>query len=99
MSAISEHLHELMAQSLVAWRLIGSVHGMNDGAIVVSCQGHNICIEQAAPDSPFRWIVIVNSRRRAAVSVVAVLRQVRTVLDPGYETMRARIAPHPLVPM
>jgi hypothetical protein len=98
MAAISQHLHELMAQSLVAWRLIGSVHGMNDGAIVVSCQGHNIRIEQAPPDSPFRWIVIADSRRRPAVSVVAVLRQVRTVLDPGYETVRARIAPYPLVP-
>jgi hypothetical protein len=99
MSAASDHLHTLMTQSLVAWRLIGTVHGTSDGAILVSCQTHNIRIEPAPPDLPFRWIVIVDNRRRAAISLVAVLRQVRAVLDPGYATMRARIAPFPLVPM
>ena len=99
MSAASEHLYELMTQSLVAWRLIGTVHGTSDGAILVSCQTHNIRIEPAPPDLPFRWIVIVDNRRRAAISLVAVLRQVRAALDPGYATMRARIAPFPLVPM
>jgi hypothetical protein len=98
MSAASEHLHALMTQSLLAWRLIGSVHGTHDGAIVVSCQGRNIRIERAPPDLPFRWFVTVDGRRRAALSLVAVLRQVRAALDPGYATMRARIAPFPLVP-
>jgi len=93
-----EHLHALMTQSLVAWRLIGSVHGTNDGAILVSCQNHNIRIEPALPDLPFRWIVTVDGRTRPAISLVAVLRQVRMALDPGYATMRARIAPFPLVP-
>ena len=99
MSATSAHLHALMTQSLVAWRLTGTVHGTNDGAILVSCQGRTIRIEQAPPDLPFRWIVIVDDRRRAAISLVAVLRQVRAALDPGYATMRARIASFPLVPM
>ena len=99
MSAASEHLYELMTQSLLAWRLIGTVHGTSDGAILVSCRTRNIRIEPAPPGLPFRWIVIVDDRRRAAISLVAVLRQVRAVLDPGYATMRARIAPFPLVPM
>jgi hypothetical protein len=99
MPAVSEHLHALMTQSLVAWRLIGTVHGTSDGAILVSCQNHNIRIEPAPPDLPFRWIVIVDNRRRAAISLVAVLRQVRAALDPGYATKRVRIAPFPLVPM
>jgi hypothetical protein len=99
MSAASDHLHTLMTQSLLAWRLIGTVHGTSDGAILVSCQTHNIRIEPAPPGLPFRWIVIVDDRRRAAISLVAVLRQVRAALDPGYATMRARIAPFPLVPM
>jgi hypothetical protein len=99
MSAASDHLYELMTQSLVAWRLIGTVHGTSDGAILVSCKEHNIRIEPAPPGLPFRWIVIVDNRRRAAISLVAVLRQVRAALDPGYATMRARIAPFPLVPM
>ena len=98
MSAASDHLYELMTQSLVAWRLIGTVHGTSDGAILVSCKEHNIRIEPAPPGLPFRWIVIVDNRRRAAISLVAVLRQVRAALDPGYATMRARIAPFPLVP-
>ena len=98
MPAISGHLHGLLSQSLVAWGLIGSVHNTSDGAILVSCRERNIRIDPGPPDSPFRWIVIVDSRRRAATSLVAVLRQVRAALDPGYATMRARIAPFPLVP-
>jgi hypothetical protein len=98
MLAASDHLHALMTQSLLAWRLTGRVHDTRDGAILVSCHEHNIRIEPAPPDLPFRWIVIVNNRRRAAISLVAVLRQVRAALDPGYATMRARIAPLPLVP-
>jgi len=99
MSAASEHLHVLMTQSLVAWRLMGSVHGTGDGAILISCRKHNIRIEPAPPDLPFRWIVTVDGRTRPAISLVAVLRRVRAALDPGYATMRARIAPFPLVPM
>jgi hypothetical protein len=99
MSAALEHVHELMTQSLVAWRLTGSVRRTSDGAILVSCREHDIRIERAPPDLPFRWIVIVDGRRRVATSLVGVLRQVRAALDPGYAIMRARIAPFPLVPM
>jgi CTP:molybdopterin cytidylyltransferase MocA len=98
MAAVSEHLHELMTQSLVAWRLTGSVRAMSDGAILVTCEEHNIRIEPAPSDLPFRWIVIVDDRRRAAISLVAVLRMVRAALDPGYAALPARIAPFPLVP-
>jgi hypothetical protein len=87
-----------MTQSLLAWRLTGTVHHTSDGAILISCREHNIRIEPASPDLPFRWIVIVDDRRRPAISLVAVLRQLRAALDPGYATMRARIAPVPLVP-
>jgi len=98
MPAVSQHLHELMAQSLVAWRLTGSIRATGDGAILVTCQEHNIRIEPAPSDLPFRWIVIVDNRRRAAISLVAVLRMVRAALDPGYAALRARITPFPLVP-
>jgi hypothetical protein len=97
MSTALEHLHELMTQSLVAWRLTGNVHNASDGGILISCREHSIRIEPASPDLPFRWIVIVDDRRRAAISLVAVLRQVRAVLDPGYATTRVRIARAPLV--
>jgi hypothetical protein len=99
MSTAVEHLHELMTQSLVAWRLTGSVHNSSDGGVLISCRQHSIRIEPASPDLPFRWFVTVDNRRRGAISLVTVLRQVRAVLDPGYATMRARMAPFPLVSM
>jgi hypothetical protein len=99
MSATLEHLHELMTQSLLAWRLVGSIHGTSDGAILISCQEHNIRIEPTVSDLPFRWTVIIDNRSRRAISLVAVLRQVRATLDPGYPTTRALIAPFPLVPI
>jgi hypothetical protein len=98
MSAPAHHLAELMTQSLVAWRLSGNVHVASDGAILVSSEAHEIRIEPALPDLPFRWMVIINNRKRGAVSVVAVLRQVRSVLEPGYAILRARVAAFPLVP-
>jgi len=98
MPASLDHIRELMAQSLVAWRLIGDVRRTSDGAILVSCNTYEICIRPAPPDLPFRWMVIVGDRRREAVSLVAVLRQVRAMLDPGYATMRVRVAAFPLVP-
>jgi hypothetical protein len=94
----ADHVRELMKQSLVAWRLTGSVRGTTDGAILMSCDEHEIRIERAQPDSPFRWMVTIDKRRRGAISLVAVLRQVRAALDPGYATMRVRVAAFPLVP-
>ena len=46
----------------------------------------------------FRWMVTVDGRKRGAISLVAVLRQVREALDPGYAANRVRIAVAPLVP-
>jgi len=97
-TAPTDLLGELMTQSLVAWRLSGGVRRSGDGAILVTCNKHEICIEPAPPDSPFRWSVIDGDRRRGAISLVAVLRQVRATLDPGYAAMRVRIATFPLVP-
>ena len=59
--------------------------------------GYIIRIGRAPTDLPFRWHVTVDDRKRAALSLVAVLRQVREALDPGYATLRPRIAPVPLV--
>jgi hypothetical protein len=47
---------------------------------------------------PFRWLVTTDGRERPAISIVAVLRQVRDVLDPGYAMRRVRIGAFPLVP-
>ena len=98
MSAPAERMRELMEQSLRFWRMTGCVHLGCDGAVLLSCGAHAIRIEPAAPNLPFLWMVAIGDRRRGAVSTVAVLRQVRTALDPGYATLRARIAVAPLVP-
>jgi hypothetical protein len=96
-SAHSDHMGELMTQSLVAWRLTGSVRRTSDGTVLVSCDKHEIRIQQAQPGLPFRWMVFIGDRKRGAISLLAVLRQVRAVLDPGYATMRVRVTAFPLV--
>jgi hypothetical protein len=89
---------ELLAQSLVAWGLIGSVRSECDGVILVSCNATEIGIEPSPAGLPFRWMVTVNGRKRGAISLVAVLRQVRGALDPGYAMNQVRLAAFPLVP-
>ena len=90
-------MRELMEQSLGAWRLNGRICIGHDGAIIVACGTHEISIETAPPDSPFRWMVTIGNRTRGAISVVGVMRQVRAALDPGYAAMRPLIATFPLV--
>jgi hypothetical protein len=89
---------DLLAQSLLAWRLIGSVRSESDGMILVSCNTTEIRIEPSPPGLPFRWMVTVNGRKRGAISLVAVLRQVRAALDPGYANYRVQVAAFPVVP-
>lgn len=99
MSAVPSDLaRELLAQSVAAWRVAGSVARAGDGALVIDGNGKDIRIERAPPHSMFRWTVTVDGRKRAAISLVAVLRQVREALDPGYAANRVRIAVAPLVP-
>ena len=95
--ALDEALRELLAQSLAAWRLTGNVEGVNDDAIRILCNGIAIRVERAPPAVPFRWMVTIDGRRRGAVSIPAVLRQVRSALDPGYARDKVRVAVTPLV--
>jgi hypothetical protein len=94
----SDLARELLAQSVAAWRVAGSVARAGDGALVIDGNGKGIRVERAPPHSMFRWTVTVDGRKRAAISLVAVLRQVREALDPGYTANRVRIAAAPLVP-
>jgi hypothetical protein len=89
---------ELLAQSLVAWRVAGGVERASDGALVIGGNRKNIRIERAPRHLMFRWMVTIDGRKRGAISLVAVLRQVREALDPGYAANRVRIAVAPLVP-
>ena len=99
MSAARNDLaRELLAQSLAAWRVAGGVGRASDGALVIGGTRKDIRIDRA-PHSMFRWTVTVDGRKRGAISLVAVLRQVREALDPGYAANRLRIAAAPLVPL
>ena len=91
-------VRELLAQSLVAWRVAGSVERASNGALVIGGNCKDIRIDRAPPHVMFRWMVTVDVRKRGAISLVAVLRQVREALDPGYTANRVRIAIAPLVP-
>jgi hypothetical protein len=96
--ALKDTACELLAESLVAWRLIGSVRRADDGLILISCNAIDISVVPAPPNGPFRWMVTVAGRERPAISLTAVLRQVREALDPGYRRNKVRVAVTPLVP-
>jgi hypothetical protein len=91
-------LCELLAQSLPAWRINGEARREGDDTILVRGERREILVKPAPPGLPFRWLVTVDDRERPAISIVAVLRQVREALDPGYATQRVRVAAFPLVP-
>ena len=78
--------------------MAGSVERASDGAARDRRDCKDIRIERAPPHLMFRWMVTVDGRKRGAISLVAVLRQVREALDPGYAANRVRIAVAPLVP-
>jgi len=89
---------ELVAASLAAWRVDG-VARRSDDAIVIeqTANGRRVRIEPKPNDPNFRWLVTIDGRRRPAVSLPAVLRQVRAALDPDYAATRARVSVAPLL--
>jgi hypothetical protein len=89
---------DLLAQSLLAWGVAGRVAYSGDGAILINADRASLRIDQVQEPTVFRWTVTAGGRKRAAISLVAVLRQVREALDPGYEVSRVRIAGASLVP-
>ena len=89
---------ELMVQSLAAWRVAGAVERSRDGAILICGARKDIRIDPAPSEPMFRWTVTIDGRKRRALSVVAVLRQVREALDPGYAANLVRVVLTALVP-
>ena len=100
MSDVPEHLVvELLTESLAAWRVSGQVRRADDGGIVVHCNDKSIRIDANSPGNMFRWMVTIDGRQKPAISLVAVLRQVRQALDANYLASRVRITVAPLVPL
>jgi hypothetical protein len=90
-------LGELLAESLKAWHVAGDV-ARADGGIIVSAGGKKIRIEPAPQPDMFRWLVAIDGRQRPAVSLIAVLRQVRQAIDAGYAASHVRVTLAPLLP-
>jgi hypothetical protein len=91
-------LAELLAESLAVWHVSGTVTQADGDGIVIQSNTKKIRIEPAARKNMFRWMVTVDGRQRPAISLVAVLRQVRQALDPGYAMSRVRVTVAPLMP-
>ena len=78
--------------------MTSTVERASDGVLVIGGNHEDIRIDRAPPHLMFRWMVTIDGRKRGAISLVAVLRQVREALDPGYASNRVLIAVAPLVP-
>ena len=90
-------VHELITQSLAAWHVAGTVELTGECTIVIDAKP-KIRIEPAQAGSVFRWTITIAGRTRPAISLLAVLRQVRRALDPGYAACRVRVALLPVAP-
>ncbi len=90
-------LRRLLETSLEAWQLAGKV-GADGASLVLNSRDTELLIAKAPADMPFRWVVMIEGRRRTAASVNGVLRIVRQTLAPGYEPLSLRIAPLPAMP-
>ena len=89
---------ELLTESLAAWRVAGSVERSGGGSIAIAGNRKTIRIDPEPPASMFRWMVTIDGRKRGAISLIGVLRQVREAVDPGYAASRVRVTFAPLVP-
>jgi len=95
---VPEHVSELLAQSLAAWRVRGDVAGEAAGTLLITAGGRCLRISRAPADLPFRWMVDEAGRTRGVTSIAGLLRAIRGALDPGYRPVRLRVAPLPLLP-
>ncbi|MDX2155042.1 MAG: hypothetical protein SFW09_00915 [Hyphomicrobiaceae bacterium] len=87
----------LLRASIAMWGLDATVARLQDGTIAIGHAGGELRIGRAPPALPFRWLVAIEGRQRAASSVTGLLRVVRSTLDPTWRPGRARIATLPPV--
>ena len=93
-------LELLIVESLAQWGCEGKsyISRGNKTALTVTSGRHAITVERASEDIPFRWIVHIDQRKRAAASVVGVLRMIRQTLSIGYAPSHVTIARLPPAP-
>jgi hypothetical protein len=95
---IPEYVREVLAQSLVAWRVSGEVRHEADDTLLLVAGDKRLRIARAPADLPFRWMVAEGERTRGVISIAGLLRTIRAAVDPGYHPIRLRLAPQPLLP-
>jgi hypothetical protein len=93
-----ERIETLLVACLEAWRVTGEVRREESGAIVLTCNGKVARIEPPPTGLPFRYMLVTPERTRGLTSIAALLRAVRTLIEPDYRAAKVRIAPHPVVP-
>ena len=85
----------LLRESLIAWRLDGTVERDPGGGCRVVAGAVELRIRAAPPELPFRWLVAGQGRERGATGIPGLLRQLRGALDPDYAAVRLRLAARP----
>ena len=95
---VPEYVRELLAQSLVAWRVSGEARHEADDTLLLVVGDKQLRISRAPADLPFRWMVTEGERTRGVISIAGLLRSVRAAVEPSYRPVRLRIAPLPLLP-
>jgi hypothetical protein len=88
-------IEKLLAASLRAWRVSGTVERGADGTLRVNTADATLVVARAS--APFRWMVTTPARSRGVTSIAGLLRTLRGTLDPTYLPNRLRIAPSRLV--
>ncbi len=91
-------VRDLLAASLRAWHVAGTVAEGPDGALVVTAASATLRVTRAEKDLPFRWMVTRDGRTRGVTSIAGLMRAVRATVDPEHRPVRLRIAPLPLDP-
>jgi hypothetical protein len=84
----------LVRASLAVWGIDAAVSRAGDGAFAISLAdgARTLGIRRAPTGLPFRWLIALDSRERAASSVTGLLRVLHAALDPEWRPGRARIS-------
>lgn len=93
--AVASPMHDLLAASLVWWKVPGEVVAEPDGSLLLirpsAAANEHLWIARAPAGLPFRWQVTYAGRTRSVGSVAGVLRTVRSVVDPEFAGMTVRV--------
>lgn len=89
-------LRDLLADSLALWGVEGRVRVADEGVHVSVGEVRLEIMPAVDADSPIRWWILRDGRRRPCPSMLGLLRSLRNALGvPGAAPARARVAAAP----